>query len=132
MPACSVSNDILLTGNVAFIILQMSDFSRLPLDVYVFTRYGYNIKKIQTQRGHHKAMVMFHFLKINEIEKILCLFDSKTWGLCQERIKFTRFILGWHYMSDFRIGVDLLLWSILGWISCCYYMAAQSALNQQF
>ena len=93
MPVCSVSNDILLTGNVAFIILQMSDFSRLPLDVYVFTRYGYNIKKIQTQRGHNKAMVMVHILKINEIEKILCLFDSKTWGLCQERIKFTRFIL---------------------------------------
>ena len=67
MPVCSVSNDTLLTGHVAFIILQMSDFSRLALDVYVFTRYGYNIKKIQTQRGHNKAMVMVRFLKCNEI-----------------------------------------------------------------
>ena len=31
-------------------------------------------------------------------EKILCLFDSKTWDLCQERVKFTRFILSWDYM----------------------------------
>ena len=67
MPVCSVSNDTLLTGHVAFIILQMSDFSRLALDVYVFTRYGYNIKKIQTQRGHNKAMVMVRFLKCNVI-----------------------------------------------------------------
>ena len=67
MPVCIVSNDILLTGHVAFIILQMSDFSGLALDVYVFTRYGYNIKKMQTQRGHNKAMVMVHFLKFNEI-----------------------------------------------------------------
>ena len=45
---CSVNNDILLIIHVAFIILQMSDFLRLALDVYVFTRYGHNTRKIQT------------------------------------------------------------------------------------
>ena len=36
MSVCSVNNDILLIIHVTFIILQMSDFSRLALDVYVF------------------------------------------------------------------------------------------------
>ena len=35
LPVCSVNNDILLIL-VAFVILQMSDFTRLALDVYVF------------------------------------------------------------------------------------------------
>ena len=48
LPVCSVNNDILLIIHVAFIILQMSDFLRLALDVYVFTRYGHNTGKIQT------------------------------------------------------------------------------------
>ena len=48
LPVCSVNNDILLVL-VAFIILQMSDFTRLALDVYVFYKiWQLNTKKIQT------------------------------------------------------------------------------------
>ena len=48
LPVCSVNNDILLVF-VAFIILQMSDFTRLALDVYVFYKiWQLNTKKIQT------------------------------------------------------------------------------------
>ena len=66
---CSVNSDILLTVHVAFIILQKLDFSRLALDVYVSTRYGYNIKQIQIQRGHNKAMVIVHFPKFNKVSE---------------------------------------------------------------
>ena len=66
---CSVNSNILLTVHVAFIILQKLDFSRLALDVYVSTRYGYNIKKIQIQRGHNKAMVIVHFPKFNKVSE---------------------------------------------------------------
>ena len=41
MLVCSVNSDIFFTVHVAFIILQMSGFSRFALDFYVFTRYGY-------------------------------------------------------------------------------------------
>ena len=67
MLVCHVNSDISLTVHVAFMILQMSDFSRLALDVYVFKRYGNNIKKISIQRGHIKAMVIIHFLRVDEI-----------------------------------------------------------------
>ena len=67
MLVCHVNSDISLTVHVAFMILQMSDFSRLALDVYVFKRYGNNIKKIPIQRGHIKAMVIIHFLRVDEI-----------------------------------------------------------------
>ena len=33
-------------------------------------------------------------------------------------------------MSDLRVGVDLMLYSRLGWIGCCNFMAARSGLNQ--
>ena len=39
MLVCHVNSDISLTVHVAFMILQMSDFSRLALDVYVFKIY---------------------------------------------------------------------------------------------
>ena len=42
MPVCSVNSDIFFTVHVAFMILKMSDFSRLALD-------GNNIKKIQSK-----------------------------------------------------------------------------------
>ena len=67
MLVCSVNSDISLTVHVAFMILQMLDFSRLALDVYVFKRYGNNIKKIPIQRGHIKAMVIIHFLRVDEV-----------------------------------------------------------------
>ena len=67
MLVCSVNSDISLTVHVAFMILQMSDFSRLALDVYVFKRYGNNIKKIPIKRGHIKAMVIVHFLRVDEV-----------------------------------------------------------------
>ena len=110
----------------------------------------------QIQRGHNKSIVIFHFLIFDEVWEILLLFDSKTWDSCQGnceeelpkkpvgrlsadsrptgkvRVKLTRFILRWDYMSDLRVGVDLLLWSSLGWIGCCSFMAFQSGLNHQF
>ena len=67
MLVCHVNSDISLTVHVAFMILQMSDFSRLALDVYVFKRYGNNIKKIPIKRGHIKAMVIVHFLRVDEV-----------------------------------------------------------------
>ena len=67
MLVCHVNSDISLTVHVAFMILQMSDFSRLALDVYVFKRYGNNIKKIPIKRGHIKAMVIVYFLRVDEV-----------------------------------------------------------------
>ena len=56
---CSVNNDILLIL-VAFIILQMSDFLRLALDVnYVFKRYGHNTRKTQPKQNTTKNRSLF-------------------------------------------------------------------------
>ena len=78
-------------------------------------------------------MVIVHFLKLNEVwENPLFIWFWLTWDSCQERVKFTSFILRWDFMSDYRVSVDLLLWSSLGWIGWCNFMAFQSGLNQQF
>ena len=69
MLVCSVNSEIFLTVHVAFMSLQMSDLSRLALDIYVLKRYGNNIKKIPIQRGHIKAMVIVHFLKFDEVSE---------------------------------------------------------------
>ena len=90
---CSVNSNILLTVHVAFIILQKLDFSRLALDVYVSTRYGYNIKKFRSKGDTTKQWSLSTFQNLIRFLKILCLFDSETWDSCQERVKFTRFIL---------------------------------------
>ena len=78
-------------------------------------------------------MVTVHFPKFDEVwENPLFIWFWLTWDSCQERVKFTSFILRWDFMSNYRVGVDLLLWSILRWIGCCNFMAFQSGLNQQY
>ena len=53
LPVCSVNNDILLIF-VAFIILQMSDFTRLALDVYVFYKMAMTPRKFRPKRNTTK------------------------------------------------------------------------------
>ena len=89
-------------------------------------------KKFRSKGDTTKQWSLSTFQNLIRFLKILCLFDSETWDSCQERVKFTRFILRWDYMSDVRVGVDLLSWGSHGWIGCCNFMAAQSVLNQQF
>ena len=72
---CSVNNDILLIL-VAFIILQMSDFLRLALDVnYVFKRYGHNTRKTQPKQNTTKNRSL-SIENLTRIEKIVCLFGQ--------------------------------------------------------
>ena len=52
MLVCHVNSDISLTVHVAFMILQM---------------FFNNIKKILIKRGHIKAMVIVHFLRVDEV-----------------------------------------------------------------
>ena len=78
-------------------------------------------------------MVTVHFPKFDEVwENPLFIWFWLTWDSCQERVKFTSFILRWDFMSDYTVSVDLLLWSSLGCIGWCNFMAFQSGLNQQF
>ena len=73
---CSVNNDILLIIHVAFIILQMSDFLRLALDVnYVFKRYGHNTRKTQPKQNTTKNRSL-SIENLTRIEKIVCLFGQ--------------------------------------------------------
>ena len=47
-----------------------------------FTRYGYNIKKIQTQTEHNKLLVIVRNLKFNEVgENPLFI-----WSILQSRV----------------------------------------------
>ena len=89
-------------------------------------------RKFRSKGDTTKQWSLSTFQNLMRFEKILCLFDSKTWDSCQERVKFTSFILRWDFMSDYRVSVDLLLWRSLGCIGCCNFMAFQSGLNQQF
>ena len=50
-------------------------------------------RKFQSKGDTTKQWSLSTFQNLMRFEKILCLFDSKTWDSCQEIVKFTSFTL---------------------------------------